>query len=1016
MKPLLQLTFLLLFATQLKAQICNYLAYEGFNYNNNSSLHNAQGGSGFSQPWLIQTNNNTVQGYSASSNSLLYSNLATFSNKSLGGYEYLTVGRRLDISQNGSFAAYYDTINNNGIALNGTTLYFSVLLQKNENNEEPVFVELNGDNVGWVIFSQPHVGFGYYGTSSNVGGQKRWSLRINNNIYPTNVLIVTGTPTLLVLSVSFNTLSQHSISMWVNPASIGGVAPPPTLTQTSTENLWVKSIAYYGGDNPNSSAIDEIRLASTYQCVTPTTSTTVNVPPTANFTASTTDGQAPLLITFNPSTSSDNDGSIVSYEWNFNDGLPPLINNTNANVVHTFNTLGIIPVSLKVTDNFGATNVFEQTVIVRDMNNSFSCQPSMSLLNAASCGQNNGTIRINNIWNNLINNFELRNSANALMPLTGADTYNNLPFGAYTLNISGNYGCSDVKTLYVPTDSSTCQNWEPNICEMQMGMNLNFPTYYTTERPFKNLFLFSSGFFTTYSATPWIESNKIGEISTDTAGYPLSIPYTDATNTLHVVRAVLSDLLYYPTGVNLVLKFDGLGSVSLLGNVNIISQTANRIEFTMLNDQFASLQINSSTLGNHVRNIRVTRLSDEYADLKQNPFHQAFLDRLQPFKAIRFMNWQKTNASTVVTWLQRTQQNSFNQSDNAGYYGVAYEYMIQLCNTLNKDAWICIPHQADDNYITQLATLFSQRLNPNLTIYIEYSNEVWNWGFLQSKWVADNGANNLSYPRKYAERASRNINLFRNTFSGANKNRVKRVLGTQLTYTWVGEEILAHANPNDFDYFSPSSYFGISGSACEASLGAASTATDVINCATEHFHQNYPLIKRDYLNAKLMGKQVINYEGGNHFSNFNIASPYLAANQAAQTNAQIGVLYKEVIDSLRKLDTKLCMYFVLASRLANTTDMFGHLDHIDQTAPYPVKYQVLIDNSNLKPSPYITGNLAVCNNNTYTYSTAAGVAGTTYNWTVTGGTILSMPPYSNTIQVQWNTNAIGTVTVEQLNP
>lgn len=78
------------------------------------------------------------------------------------------------------------------------------------------------------------------------------------------------------------------------------------------------------------------------------------------------------------------------------------------------------------------------------------------------------------------------------------------------------------------------------------------------------------------------------------------------------------------------------------------------------------------------------------------------------------------------TWAQRTQVGNQHQQ---GPSGVAYEYMIQLANVTNKDIWINIPTAADDDFITQLAMLLKNTLNPNLKIYLEYSNETWNFQF-----------------------------------------------------------------------------------------------------------------------------------------------------------------------------------------------------------------------------------------------------------------------------------------------
>ena len=45
--------------------------------------------------------------------------------------------------------------------------------------------------------------------------------------------------------------------------------------------------------------------------------------------------------------------------------------------------------------------------------------------------------------------------------------------------------------------------------------------------------------------------------------------------------------------------------------------------------------------------------------------------------------------------------------------------------------WFCIPHAASDDWVTGFATLLLNTLRPDLRVYIEYSNEVWNNGFPQ---------------------------------------------------------------------------------------------------------------------------------------------------------------------------------------------------------------------------------------------------------------------------------------------
>ncbi|NTU73318.1 PKD domain-containing protein, partial [Candidatus Roizmanbacteria bacterium] len=85
-----------------------------------------------------------------------------------------------------------------------------------------------------------------------------------------------------------------------------------------------------------------------------------NQPPTASFTATPVSGAPPILVTFIASTSSDPDGTISQYQWNFGDGSLA----TGITAQHTFIGIAEYTVSLTVTDNLGKTAVTTKTVSV----------------------------------------------------------------------------------------------------------------------------------------------------------------------------------------------------------------------------------------------------------------------------------------------------------------------------------------------------------------------------------------------------------------------------------------------------------------------------------------------------------------------------------------------------------------------------------------------------------------------------------------------------------------------------
>jgi PKD repeat protein len=66
----------------------------------------------------------------------------------------------------------------------------------------------------------------------------------------------------------------------------------------------------------------------------------------------------------NGSTSSDVDGSIANYHWEWGDGTPPRSGPTRISVGHNYRTAGIFTITLTVTDNDGASASSTQQVVV----------------------------------------------------------------------------------------------------------------------------------------------------------------------------------------------------------------------------------------------------------------------------------------------------------------------------------------------------------------------------------------------------------------------------------------------------------------------------------------------------------------------------------------------------------------------------------------------------------------------------------------------------------------------------
>ena len=85
-----------------------------------------------------------------------------------------------------------------------------------------------------------------------------------------------------------------------------------------------------------------------------------NQPPVARAQVSTNSAPVGQSISFNASTSSDPDGSVVGYLWSFGDGAT----STQAVTTHAYAAAGTYTLTLTVTDNLGATGQVSGTITI----------------------------------------------------------------------------------------------------------------------------------------------------------------------------------------------------------------------------------------------------------------------------------------------------------------------------------------------------------------------------------------------------------------------------------------------------------------------------------------------------------------------------------------------------------------------------------------------------------------------------------------------------------------------------
>jgi len=96
---------------------------------------------------------------------------------------------------------------------------------------------------------------------------------------------------------------------------------------------------------------------------------TSNAAPSASFTVSPSSPKTGETVNFDGSGSTDSDGTISSYEWDFGDGSTA----TGQTTSHSYGSAGDYTVSLTVTDDAGATDTVSKTISVTSTDDDGQC-------------------------------------------------------------------------------------------------------------------------------------------------------------------------------------------------------------------------------------------------------------------------------------------------------------------------------------------------------------------------------------------------------------------------------------------------------------------------------------------------------------------------------------------------------------------------------------------------------------------------------------------------------------------
>lgn len=480
----------------------------------------------------------------------------------------------------------------------------------------------------------------------------------------------------------------------------------------------------------------------------------------------------------------------------------------------------------------------------------------------------------------------------------------------------------------------------------RLGVNLNGVADWSTEQPFVDYFRSSREWVSqsTIKDAKWGAGPKLG---LDEFGWITHLPQNAyATRMISSVKGG-----HYPSGEYVVL-FDGEGDLSPNYVGKIIKREAGRlvIKVDATKGSFM-IDLKQTNPKNYLRNIRVIAPGFESV-YQTNPWNPSFLKRWSGVACIRMMDFMATNDSKQSQWQDRPKMTDASFMEK----GVPVELMVDLANRLNTDVWFCMPHKADDNYIKAFASFVYQHLDPSLRVWVEYSNEVWNSQFEQTKYTRSKGRSlglsdddNQAGYQYTAYRSGQMFSIWDDVYR-ERSGMVVKVLPAFAGYAGVANGVLTDNNVTQkADVLAIAPYVGFS-VAPEDKVNDKAVASWSLDKLFEHINSvELPKANAAIVDHKAIADKynlkLVAYESGQHLvargaavNNEKLTELFLKAN----ADKRMGVLYKASLAFWTKAGGDLNCTFNSMSRWTKWGS-WGLLQNNTEDPQKSAKFTAVID-------------------------------------------------------------------------
>ncbi|MDQ1245739.1 MAG: hypothetical protein QG597_106, partial [Actinomycetota bacterium] len=433
-----------------------------------------------------------------------------------------------------------------------------------------------------------------------------------------------------------------------------------------------------------------------------------------------------------------------------------------------------------------------------------------------------------------------------------------------------------------------------------LGSNLGAVTYYDGLVPFANLTDQAGDWVPQRAGAPWGAGAAL-ELRRD--GWPARLA-ADQFGTLVLAEG------RYPAGTYRV-TWSGIGAFDINGT-SFSSAAADGGSGTVALDGqgIALLNLRRTDPAAPIRAVRVMVPGEASGAV----FRAAYVRQLAPYRALRFMDWQRTNSTfaesrRTFTCDTRVLPSSYSQGTSGG---VSVERMVELANLLGADPWFTVPHEASQDWVRCHARVVAGTLAPGLTARYEFSNETWNPTFRAFHELAAEGQSLglgggdafLGLQQRVGQRHAEVMAVVEAEFAAAGRP-VIRVMAGQAANAWVVEQRLAVPGARAAtDEIAIAPYLGLPGAnpfdPAEArrlaQLSQAEVFADLARAQTVEVDR----WTADHVTlAGRWGVRLVAYEGGQHLAgdpgNAALTASFTGANRAQA----MGAAYRTYLDRWR---------------------------------------------------------------------------------------------------------------------